>query len=177
MLSTRHAAGYVPGAELENSRCRRCARAPRGPSAPYAAPGRAAAERPCTLPSYPAHAPRLPTRPRTGRRSSGGLAVDAARRMSRPTVHLRRPGGSYAWRGQARGRVHILCAACASTSWARVLALSVSGGGASASGGRIGGHGETLLAARKSFHNPSSPPPVSQCLADQRSRDQRALGA
>ena len=39
MLSTRHVAGYVPGAELENSRCRRCARAPRGPSAPYAAPG------------------------------------------------------------------------------------------------------------------------------------------
>ena len=145
MLSTRHVAGYVPGAELENSRCRRCARAPRGPSARTQHLGRAAAERPCTLPSYPAHAPRLPTRPRTGRRSSGGLAVDAARRMSRPTVHLRRPGGSYAGRGQTRGRVGILCAARANKPWARVLVLSVSGGGALASGDRIGGRGETLL--------------------------------
>ena len=108
MLSTRHVAGYVPGAKLENSRCRRCARAPRGPSARTQHLGRAAAERPCTLPSYPAHAPRLPTRPRTGRRGSGGLAVGLARRMSRPTMHLRRPGGSYAWPGQARGRVDTL---------------------------------------------------------------------
>ena len=56
----------------------------------FAAPRRTSAERPCTPPLHPAHQPRPLTRTRTGRYGSGQPAVDAARGMSRPAVHLRR---------------------------------------------------------------------------------------